>query len=147
MDLPASPDQTRALRRYWPAETIPDYLFRSASTDAEIDQKRPVWFVDAMWEVTGILWRSCSSGRSDCGVTTPLANPTLSLRDANGNVIASSDNWKDSQQAAIAATGKAPPNDNESAILGLLAPGNYTAIVAGKNGTTGVALIEFYSLP
>src|SRR6059058_956365 len=73
-----------------------------------------------MWEVTGILWRSCSSGRSDCGVTTPLANPTLSLRDANGNVIASSDNWKDSQQAAIAATGKAPPNDNESAILGLL---------------------------
>ena len=100
-----------------------------------------------MWEVTGILWRSCSSGRSDCGVTTPLANPTLSLRDANGNVIASSDNWKDSQQAAIVATGKAPPNDNESAILGLLAPGNYTAIVAGKNGTTGVALIEFYSLP
>ena len=140
MHLPASPDQTRALRRYWPAETIPDYLFRSASTDAEIDQKRPVWFVEAMWEVTGILWRSCSSGRSDCGVTTPLANPTLSLRDANGNVIAGSDNWKDSQQAAIAATGKAPPNDNESAILGLLAPGNYTAIVAGKNGTTGVAL-------
>jgi len=63
------------------------------------------------------------------------------------NVIASNDNWKDSQQAAIAATGKAPPNDNESAILGLLAPGNYTAIVAGKNGTKGVALIEFYNLP
>jgi hypothetical protein len=69
---------------------------------------------------------------ASAGVTTPLANPTLSLRDANGNVIASNDNWKDSQQAAVAATGKAPPNDNESAILGLLAPGNYTAIVAGK---------------
>jgi hypothetical protein len=62
---------------------------------------------------------------ASAAVTTPLAN-------ANGNVIASNDNWKDSQQAAIAATGKAPPNDNESAILGLLAPGNYTAIVAGK---------------
>ena len=73
--------------------------------------------------------------------------PDAPLRDANGNVIANNDNWKDSQQAAIAATGKAPPNDNISAILGLLAPGNYTAIVAGKNGTTGVALIEFYSLP
>jgi hypothetical protein len=84
---------------------------------------------------------------ASAGVTTLLANPTLSLRDANGNVIASNDNWKDSQQAAIAATGKAPPNDNESAILGLLAPGNYTAIVAGKNGTTRVALIEFYSVP
>ena len=47
----------------------------------------------------------------------------------------------------FAATGKAPSNDNESAILGLLAPGNYTAIVAGKNGTKGVALIEFYNLP
>jgi len=81
------------------------------------------------------------------GVATPLADPTLSLRDANGNVIASNDNWKDSQQADIAATGKAPPNDHESAILALLAPGNYTAIVAGKNGTTGVALMEFYGLP
>ena len=100
-----------------------------------------------MWEVTGILWRSCSSGRSDCGVTTPLANPTLSLRDANGNVIANNDDWKNSQQADIAATGKAPPNDRESAILALLAPGNYTAIVAGKNGTTGVALVESYNLP
>jgi len=64
--------------------------------------------------------RALGSSLASAGVTTPLANPTLSLRDANGNVIASSDNWKDSQQAAIAATGKAPPNDNESAILGLL---------------------------
>jgi uncharacterized delta-60 repeat protein len=94
-----------------------------------------------------ILVRALGPSLASAGITTPLANPTLSLRDANGNVIASNDNWKDSQQAAIAATGKAPPNDNESAILGLLAPGNYTAIVAGKNGTTGVALIEFYSLP
>jgi uncharacterized delta-60 repeat protein len=94
-----------------------------------------------------VLVRALGPSLASAGVMTPLANPTLSLRDANGNVIASNDNWKDSQQAAIAATGKAPPNDNESAILGLLAPGNYTAIVAGKNGTTGVALVEFYSLP
>jgi hypothetical protein len=93
------------------------------------------------------LVRALGPSLASAGVTTPLANPTLSLRDANGNVIASNDNWKDSQQATIAATGKAPSNDSESAILGLLAPGNYTAIVAGKNGTTGVALIEFYSLP
>ena len=44
-------------------------------------------------------------------------------------------------------SGKAPPNDNESAILGLLAPANYIAIVAGRNGTTSVALIEFYGSP
>jgi hypothetical protein len=94
-----------------------------------------------------VLVRALGPSLASAGVTTPLANPTLSLRDANGNVIASNDNWKDSQQAASAATGKASPNDNESAILGLLAPRNYTAIVAGENGTTGVPLIEFYSLP
>jgi len=94
-----------------------------------------------------VLVRALGPSLASAGVTTPLADPTLSLRDANGNVIANNDNWKDSQQAAIAATGKAPPNDHESAILALLAPGKYTAIVAGKNGTTDVALIEVYSLP
>jgi hypothetical protein len=94
-----------------------------------------------------VLVRALGLALASVGIATPLADPTLSLRDANGNVIANNDNWKDSQQAAIAATGKAPPNNNESAILALPAPGNYTGIVAGKNGTTGVALIEFYRLP
>jgi uncharacterized delta-60 repeat protein len=94
-----------------------------------------------------VLVRALGPSLASAGIASPLANPTLSLRDTNGNVIANNDNWRDSQQADIAATGKAPPNDHESAILALLAPGNYTAIVAGKNGTTGVALIEFYSLP
>jgi uncharacterized delta-60 repeat protein len=94
-----------------------------------------------------VLVRALGPSLASAGIATPLANPTLSLRDANGNVIANNDNWKDSQQADIAATGKAPSNDLESGVLALLAPGNYTAIVAGKNGTTGVALIEFYNLP
>jgi uncharacterized delta-60 repeat protein len=93
-----------------------------------------------------VLVRALGPSLANAGVANPLANPTLSLRDANGNVIANNDNWKDSQQVDVAATGKAPPNDLESAILVLLAPGKYTAIVAGKNGTTGVALLEFYGL-
>jgi uncharacterized delta-60 repeat protein len=93
-----------------------------------------------------VLVRALGPSLGGAGVASPLANPTLSLCDANGNVIANNDNWQDSQQADIAATGKAPPNTEESAILALLAPGKYTAIVAGKNGTTGVGLIEFYSL-
>jgi uncharacterized delta-60 repeat protein len=93
-----------------------------------------------------VLVRALGPTLGSAGVASPLANPTLSLRDANGNVIANNDNWQDSQQADIAATGKAPPNTKESAILALLAPGKYTAIVTGKNGTTGVGLIEFYSL-
>ena len=94
-----------------------------------------------------VLIRALGPSLGNAGIASPLANPTLSLHDVNGNVIANNDNWQDSQQADIAATGKAPPNTKESAILALLAPGNYTAIVAGKNGTTGVGLIEFYRLP
>jgi hypothetical protein len=55
-----------------------------------------------------VLVRALGPSLASAGVSTPLANPTLSLRDANGNVIASNDNWKNSQQAAIAATGNAP---------------------------------------
>ena len=94
-----------------------------------------------------VLVRALGPSLGSGGVASPLANPTLSLRNANGNVIANNDNWQDSQQADIAATGKAPPNTKESAILVLLGPGNYTAIVTGKNRTTGVGLIEFYRLP
>ncbi len=70
----------------------------------------------------------------------------------SGSLIASNDNWKindatgQSQQAAIEATTIPPSNDLESAILTSLPPGNYTAIVAGKNGGIGVGLIEVYTL-
>ena len=59
----------------------------------------------------------------------------------------SNDNWKDSQQAAIANSGLQPRNDLDSAILVTLPTGNYTAIVSGKNGGTGVGLVEVYRLP
>jgi len=96
--------------------------------------------------VQRVLIRALGPSLGSAGVASPLANPILSLRDTNGNIIANNDNWQDSQQADIAATGKAPPNTKESAILALLAPGKYTTIVMGKNGATGVGLIEFYSL-
>jgi hypothetical protein len=84
---------------------------------------------------------------SGFGITNPLANPTLELRDANANLLSVNDNWKTTQQTEIMASGKAPPNDLESAIVRTLTPGTYTAIVAGANSTTGVALVEVYTLP
>jgi hypothetical protein len=81
------------------------------------------------------------------GVPTVLADPTLELHDGNGNIIASNDNWKDTQQAEIQASGLAPPNDLESAIIIVRPAGNSTAVVRGKNGTTGNALVEVYILP
>jgi hypothetical protein len=75
-----------------------------------------------------------------------LGDPTLELHDGNGAIIASNENWRTDQEAEIIATGLPPSNDLESAIVRNLVPGNYTAIVRGVNSTTGIALVEAYSL-
>jgi hypothetical protein len=75
-----------------------------------------------------------------------LANPSLELHDSSGAIIASNDNWRSDQQTAILASGLAPLNDNESAVVMTLQPGSYTAVVAGVGGTSGVALVEVYDL-
>src|SRR6266480_3020140 len=93
-----------------------------------------------------VLLRALGPTLTQFGVTGVLADPTMELHNGAGTLIASNNNWKDPQQAAISATGLAPPNDLESAILSNLASGNYTAIVRGKNNTTGVALVEVYDL-
>ena len=80
-------------------------------------------------------------------LTGVLADPTIEVHDGTGAIIGTNDNWKDSQQAEIAATGLAPTNDLESAILLTLpAPGSYTAIVRGNGGGTGVGLVEAYDV-
>ena len=79
-------------------------------------------------------------------VAGSLADPMLELHDVNGTTIASNDNWRDSQEAEIEATGIPPTDDAESAILSTLTPGAYTAIVRGVGDTTGVALVEAYNL-
>jgi hypothetical protein len=79
------------------------------------------------------------------GVPGSLLDPTLDLFDVNGVVIGSNDNWR-TNEAAINATGLAPQLDAEAAIVATVPPGNYTAIVRGANGTTGVALVEAFNL-
>jgi hypothetical protein len=73
-----------------------------------------------------------------------LVDPILELHNQDGAIVALNDNWGDTQESAIEATGIAPTDDAESAILSTLAPGNYTAIVRGVGGTTGIALVEVY---
>jgi uncharacterized protein YkwD len=75
-----------------------------------------------------------------------MADPTLELRDANGVLLASNDNWRTTQETPIINTGVAPTRDAESAIVTSFSPGSYTAIVRGANGTTGVAVVEVYQL-
>jgi hypothetical protein len=79
-------------------------------------------------------------------VPNHLADPFLELHDGNGATLAANDNWRVPNQAEISATGVAPTNDAESAIVMTLAPGSYTAVVRGVNNTTGVAIVEVYGL-
>ena len=92
-----------------------------------------------------VLVRAIGPSLTDAGVNGALADPTLELHGADGSLITSNDNWKDTQVTDIEATGLAPSNDLESAILATLAPGSYTAIVRGKDDTTGVGLVEVYN--
>lgn len=87
------------------------------------------------------------------GVGAPLLDPLLTLHNANGTEIARNDNWKvgdngqPSQQAELVAAGLALANDAESGLIAALPAGAYTAIARGKNGQSGVALVEFFHLP
>ena len=94
-----------------------------------------------------VVVRAIGPTLSQSGVSGPLQDPTLELRAADGTLIRGNDNWKESQQSAIEATGLQPANDLESAVVASLPPGNYTAIVRGKDETSGVGLVEIYNVP
>ena len=98
-------------------------------------------------ESAAVLVRAIGPSLTAFGVTDALADPVLELYDANGTLLKSNNDWKESQQVEIEATGLQPTNDLESAILMTLSPGGYTAVVAGSGGSTGVALVEIYRLP
>jgi hypothetical protein len=93
-----------------------------------------------------VVFRALGPSLASAGIQNPMSDPQLDLFDANGAKIASNNNWKDSQQSPITSVGLAPGNDSESAILADLSPGNYTAVVSGVNGASGVALVEAYHL-
>jgi hypothetical protein len=96
--------------------------------------------------LTRIVVRALGPSLAAAGVTDPLADPILELRDDNGAIIAENDNWRDGQASALTAVGLAPSNDKESAIFMRLTSGSYTAVVRGKDGTRGVGLVELYNL-
>jgi hypothetical protein len=89
------------------------------------------------------------------GILNALADPTLELHNGTGALIASNDNWQTTviggiitadQVSAIQNGGHVPTQPSESAIIATLQPGNYTAIVRGRNNSIGVALVEVYDL-
>ena len=75
-----------------------------------------------------------------------LQDPELELRNGNGELLDTNDDWKSDDEAAIASTTIPPRDERESAIVAGLVPGNYTAVLRGKGGSTGVAVVEAYYL-
>src|SRR3984893_16941261 len=97
-------------------------------------------------EAKNVIIRAMGPSLTGAGISNALQDPMLELHDSSGALIASNDNWKDTQQAEIQASGLAPADDRESAIVRTLPPGAYTAIVRGKDGAGGIGLIEGYDL-
>jgi hypothetical protein len=94
-----------------------------------------------------VLIRALGPSLADAGLPDVLQNPTLELRDSNGVLIYSNDDWREGgQEAEIIATGLPPANDLEAAAITFLSGGNYTAIVDGAGGTTGLGFLQMYSL-
>ena len=90
--------------------------------------------------------RAIGPSLANFGIADALMDPVLQLNRADGSLVMANDNWKNTQQAQLMAAGLAPANDNEAALIATLPAGNYSAIVSGKNGGTGVALAEVYDL-
>jgi glucose/arabinose dehydrogenase len=92
-----------------------------------------------------VVIRAIGPSLGSQGISNPLLDPVIELHDVNGGLIGSNDNWR-ANQAEVEATGLAPADDRESAMVVDLNPGTYTAIVRGVNALTGVALVEAYDL-
>ena len=94
-----------------------------------------------------VVLRAIGPSLSNSGLSGTLADPTLTLFDATGTVIATNDDWaSDPGAAELTADGLAPTNSVESATVQSLEPGSYTVVVTGKDSTPGIGLVEAYDL-
>jgi hypothetical protein len=93
-----------------------------------------------------VLLRAIGPSLTGSGVPDALADPVLELHGPGAFATITNNDWRDTQEAEIQATGIPPTNNFEAAIVATLAPGAYTAIVRGNGNTSGVALVEAYDL-
>ena len=95
-----------------------------------------------------IAVRALGPSLASFGLANVMADPTLDLHNANGTVMISNDDWTSDPVSAAALTtnGLALPNTKESGIFTSLPPGPFTAVLAGKDGTIGIALVEIYDV-
>jgi len=92
-----------------------------------------------------VVIRALGPSMARLGLRGAMLDPNLGLFDSRGVQLSSNDNWT-SNRSQIFATGLAPTDSREAAIVATLQPGNYTAVIQGKNGAPGIALFELYDL-
>jgi hypothetical protein len=96
-------------------------------------------------EPKSVTARALGPSLGAAGVPDPLPDPTMDLRDANGDLVESNNDWQQGPDAAqLTAQGLAPANSKESALIATLNPGSYTVLVSGVNGARGTGLVEVY---
>ena len=95
---------------------------------------------------TSVIVRAIGPSLRANGVAGAIEDTTLDLHDGNGALLGSNDDWRADQEQDLSATGIPPVDDRESAIVRTLQPGSYTAVVRGRGGSAGVALVEVYNL-
>jgi hypothetical protein len=93
-----------------------------------------------------VIIRGMGPSLTSSGIPDVISNPILRLFGSTGSPLAVNDNWQDTQQVEIKATGIPPQDFRESAIVATLTPGAYTATLADTTGATGVGLVELYDL-
>jgi sugar lactone lactonase YvrE len=96
---------------------------------------------------TTVVVRAIGPSLSTAGVSDPMADPLLGVRDSNGALISFNDNWADAPADQRVSGGLAPSNAKESALQLVLHGGSYTAVVTSATNGTGTALVEVYSIP
>jgi hypothetical protein len=95
-----------------------------------------------------VIIRGIGPSLTSAGISSPLSNPALELRDGSGTLLLANNDWQDnpSQAAQLEAAGLAPHDSLESGIAATLPPGSYTALLAGENNVTGIGVVEIYDL-
>jgi hypothetical protein len=93
-----------------------------------------------------VVIRGIGPSLANFNVPNAVNNPVLRLFGPTGSPIAANDNWQDTQAPEVQATGIAPQDPRESAIVATLAPAAYTATLADLTGGSGVGLVEVYDL-
>ena len=132
-----------------PTPTPPPAQALNISTRLRVDTGNNVLiggFIVAGSAPKSVAVRGIGPSLMQFGITDVLADPTLELHNSSGALLMQNDNWQDdpSQAAQLTALGLGLQNPNESGIVASLPPASYTAILAGKNGGTGVGLVEVY---